>query len=495
MLYLVVFVTNAAILVFEIAGARLLAPYLGTSVEVWAGTIAVILGGMAVGYWVGGILADKYPSRKILALLLFGSALAALLAWGVRDLIPTLFAGEHALPLTFTAILTAALLFAPTTILLAAVSPFVAKALITALESSARVVGRLNAIGTVGSIAGAIASSSLLIPYFGLDVIMLGIAVTLVALSLLVATDRFKGKVIVLLVVGAFAFGFDRIPVMADEAIADISTTYNRIWVMERTYAGQDLLTIQTDPFGIQCSQPLDGGGPAIVFSYLKGFDLVAHAAVSEGPTRALFLGGCNYSYPRAFLDSRPNAKAVVVEIDPGMTAVAEAFFNFDPAEYPSLSIVHADARRFLDDDEAIYDIIFMDVFGSSSNTPHHLTTAETFALLAERAGEKGALVINIISPYEGEASRFAASMLATARTAFPTAELYTLGSTYPTIPQNLLLVASNATEFDSVIHDPRYTDVVLRKIDATRLPEGMVLTDDYAPVEYLTREIRSISF
>jgi hypothetical protein len=79
--YFTTFVANAAILVFEIAGARLLAPYLGTSVEVWAGTIAVILGGMAFGYYGGGILADPSPKRETLGLVLFFAGLAALFAW------------------------------------------------------------------------------------------------------------------------------------------------------------------------------------------------------------------------------------------------------------------------------------------------------------------------------------------------------------------------------------------------------------------------------
>jgi LytS/YehU family sensor histidine kinase len=51
--YALSFLTNATILVFEITGGRLLAPYIGNSVGVWAGLIAVILGGMAIGYHFG----------------------------------------------------------------------------------------------------------------------------------------------------------------------------------------------------------------------------------------------------------------------------------------------------------------------------------------------------------------------------------------------------------------------------------------------------------
>ncbi|MEK9177235.1 MAG: fused MFS/spermidine synthase, partial [Patescibacteria group bacterium] len=90
-LYFLSFVTNAAILVLEIAGGRLLAPYIGTSVGVWAGLIAVILGGMALGYRVGGHLGDRDASQKRIGLVITVAGMAALISWGMRDFIPTLF--------------------------------------------------------------------------------------------------------------------------------------------------------------------------------------------------------------------------------------------------------------------------------------------------------------------------------------------------------------------------------------------------------------------
>ena len=49
-------------MLIEIAGARLINPYFGVGIYVWAALISVTLGGLALGYWIGGIIADKRPS-------------------------------------------------------------------------------------------------------------------------------------------------------------------------------------------------------------------------------------------------------------------------------------------------------------------------------------------------------------------------------------------------------------------------------------------------
>ena len=61
-LYLTAAITGAAIMIVEILGAKLLAPFVGTSHFVWTAQIAVTLVALATGYYVGGRMADKYPT-------------------------------------------------------------------------------------------------------------------------------------------------------------------------------------------------------------------------------------------------------------------------------------------------------------------------------------------------------------------------------------------------------------------------------------------------
>src|SRR5438128_2870240 len=75
---LVVVLANAALLVLQLVAGRLLAPFVGSSLETWTSVIGVFLVGIALGNGFGGRLADRYPSPRTLALLLAIGAAAAL---------------------------------------------------------------------------------------------------------------------------------------------------------------------------------------------------------------------------------------------------------------------------------------------------------------------------------------------------------------------------------------------------------------------------------
>ena len=61
-----VFVCSAAVLMLEILAGRLLAPYVGISLETYTSIIGTVLAGIAVGAWVGGKLADRIDPRRLL---------------------------------------------------------------------------------------------------------------------------------------------------------------------------------------------------------------------------------------------------------------------------------------------------------------------------------------------------------------------------------------------------------------------------------------------
>lgn len=490
LLYAVSFLTNAAILIFEIAGGRLLAPYLGTSVEVWAGLISVVLGGMALGYHLGGKIGDTEASKKTIVHFLFGAGLAALFAWSVRDLVPTAFA-LLPLPLTLNAILVCIVLFMPTVFLLAIVSPLIAKNLLTGLDTSARVVGTLNAVGTVGSIIGAILTGLVLVPLFGVDWIVLSVSILLFVLALAVGGAEFFKRIFLLFLVVGMAVFLNGMPTRSDFALADVSTSYNRILIEEYGTSEQRFQAMSTDPFGTQCSMRILEDGTmdesTLVFRYLRGFESVTeHFFPDAPPERALFLGGCNYSFPRSFLLKYPSTQARVVEIDPGMTKAAQDFFSFNPAHFPTLSITHEDARIYLNKHTGYNDIIFMDAFGSASNIPAHLTTRQMFERLRANLSENGVLTVNAISAVSGERAELTQALLATMRSVFQNVEVYAFPEPADE-KQNLIILASNR-ELPSTIRG----DLGETLVRADVVQSTLILSDTYAPVEYLTRLHRS---
>src|SRR5437763_8154974 len=74
-----VFLGGFAVMVLEIIGARYLAKDFGGSFYVWISQIGVILIALALGYILGGTLADRFRRAAFLALPLCAAGLVTLL--------------------------------------------------------------------------------------------------------------------------------------------------------------------------------------------------------------------------------------------------------------------------------------------------------------------------------------------------------------------------------------------------------------------------------
>src|SRR5690349_25080334 len=76
-LYSTAAVTGAAIMIVEILGAKMLAPYFGASHFVWTAQIATTLVALATGYYIGGRLVDASPrpERIYVAIIVAGAYL------------------------------------------------------------------------------------------------------------------------------------------------------------------------------------------------------------------------------------------------------------------------------------------------------------------------------------------------------------------------------------------------------------------------------------
>ena len=99
----IVFFTSASVLVIEILAARILAPYVGVSLETFTGIIGVILAGISVGAWLGGRAADHRNPRHLVGPLLVAGGLAALAAPQIVDAIgPRLATGPISIVLAAT---------------------------------------------------------------------------------------------------------------------------------------------------------------------------------------------------------------------------------------------------------------------------------------------------------------------------------------------------------------------------------------------------------
>src|SRR3954467_13187672 len=75
-----VFLSGAVLLGLEITASRVLAPTFGSSLFLWGSLIGIVLTGLAIGYWGGGVVADRLPTPYLpVSVLTLGAVLVALI--------------------------------------------------------------------------------------------------------------------------------------------------------------------------------------------------------------------------------------------------------------------------------------------------------------------------------------------------------------------------------------------------------------------------------
>ena len=178
---IIVFVSNACIMILELVAGRMIAPHVGVSLYTWTSVIGVILAGISLGNFAGGKLADRFASLRLLGTIYILAALASLtVLWS--DRIYRITPPEWPI-VTEIIVITAALFFAPSTIL-GMISPLVAKLAVSDLAKTGSTVGNIYAAGALGSIVGTFATGFVLIAWFGTYTIVWGVGLLLGTMGL-----------------------------------------------------------------------------------------------------------------------------------------------------------------------------------------------------------------------------------------------------------------------------------------------------------------------
>ena len=200
-----VFLSGGVLLGIEIVASRVLAPSFGSSLYVWGSLIGVVLTGLAIGYWAGGALSDRYPTPYLLTgTLALGASLVLLIpvldGW-VIDRVVSWDPGPRLDPL-----LASIALFAPVSIVLAAATPIAVRLAARSLDRLGRTAGRLFSVSTAGSIVGTFVTAFWLVPELGTDqVLAVGAVTLLVAATAYALAERLLAAVVVLVLATAAA--------------------------------------------------------------------------------------------------------------------------------------------------------------------------------------------------------------------------------------------------------------------------------------------------
>jgi len=483
-LEIIVFICGAAVMILELVGARLLAPYLGTSIYVWASLIGIILGALSLGYWLGGRLADKKPEYLYLAMIILMSAVYIGLTPLFKDVILRLSVLGG---VKVGSIISASFLFIVPSVLLGMVSPYALRLKIKSLKTSGNTAGSLYALSTLGSISGTFLAGFYLIPSFQLTDILFGVGIVLVFIAFLAYPKKPLPNIIVLVLI-LLVLPITKLEKLNSPFLADKDSVYNHI----RIYNSKDsegrsvrILQLESGPHsGIYLDNPSE-----LLFNYTRFYRLGDF--FNPKIKKALIIGGGGYSVPQDFLLRHFKGKIDVVEIDPEVTNLAKIYFNLK--EDNRLHTFNEDGRSFLNKTKEKYNVIYNDAFNSSYSIPYELTTQEAIRKIYEALDDNGILMVNIISAPQGNKAKFFLSELKTIKSIFSKVYVFPINNKEIEKVQNIMIVASKNDNFDLKKRRKETQDKEILGYLKHYLGENLttykhipILTDNYAPVEYL---------
>ena len=472
------FTAGAGTLATEIAASRLLAPYFGSSTVVWANIIGLILVYLAIGYWLGGKVADRRPEPRLLGSIVLVAALViAVLPFVARPVLDLTVQGLDTISVgaVVGSFFAALLLFALPVTLLGAVSPFAVRLALDDVSQAGAVAGRLYALSTLGSIVGTFLSAIVTIPLIGTQRTMLGAAALLVLAAGLLLGSRWQ-----ILTAGMAALLF--VPAETIKAtsglVYETESAYQYIQVLQRPDGSRVLrLNEGIVNHSVWRRDTVLTGGEWDMF-------LVVPPLLDHRPEHMLVIGNAGGTTARAFGELYPGVQIDGVEIDPKVTEVGRRYFGL--CDNQRLHVVTADGRPFLAGTDKRYAIIAVDAY-HQPYIPFYLATEEFFRLVREHLAPGGAVALNVAT-VPGD-KRLSDALGTTMLTQFASVWRWRA------LEFNQLLLAFprqvSQAELSSRVAGIAPAAEPLVAPFRARLsamgPTGKPLTDDRAPVEWLT--------
>ena len=461
----VVVTTAAVTLVLEILAMRLVAPYVGLTLETYSAAIGIALLGIAAGAWLGGQLADSVDPRLTLGpTLIAGGALVFL----TRPVVIWLGPGLEGRGATGALVLVAAAT-APAIVVLSMAHPGVVKLRLAELARTGSTVGALSAAGTLGALGGTFLTGFVLLGSLSTRTIVLGAGALTIALGVgVMLALRARPPALAALIA---------VPTLAALLAADGPCQRETAYYCVQVVSQPDAKRLQLDNL---THSVVDVEHPdQLRVEYLwRVRDVIDAAFGTRTPLRALHLGGGAFTLPRYLASARPGSRSKVLELDPGVVAVAREQFGLRTG--PALAVRTGDARVGVrDEPSAAYDLVMGDAF-SSRSVPWHLTTREFAAEIRRVLEPSGLYVMNLIDAGQ---LRFVKAELATLLDVFGHAALVA----FPEQDQGNFIVVASARPLPLSEMRRRTSRHGHDVVAADDLVAGAsILSDDFAPVDQL---------
>ena len=489
-LIILVFVSGMTSLALEMCASRLLAAYFGTSLFIWASVIGLILVYLTVGYFIGGRLADRYPSEQVLCTITAMAALSisilpfisqGILTWSITGL------AQVSVSIFFSSLLGTILLFAIPVTLLGLVSPFAIRLVTKDIVKSGKTSGSIYAISTLGSILGAFLPILWLIPTFGVRRTLLILGVFLFSASLWGLRLRWRPAFSLVLIALVLPLGpLKDIP----NLIYEQESLYNYIQVTQLPGGTRELILNEGQAIhSIYYPDP-----NTILTSWYWDYFLAA-PYFNPGFTpqklhRVGIIGLAAGTIAHQFTSVYGPVPIDGVEIDPAIVDVGRKYFAMNE---PNLHVRVEDGRTYLETTQAQYDVVAIDAF-QQPYIPFQLTTREFFSTIRSHLSNAGVVALN--TAHTTHDYRLVQAFINTMSQVFPSVYVFNVPGTFNTEimatvqPTSIATFRYNLAQFPTSSIMGQVANEVSPVVMQGHRDGGIVFTDDRAPIEQITDQL-----
>src|SRR3989440_4599927 len=489
-LIVLVFVSGMTSLALEMCASRLLGAYFGTSLYIWASLIGLILVYLTVGYFIGGRLADRYPSEEALCTITAMAALStsilpfvsqSILTWSITGL------AQVSVSIFLSSLLGTILLFAIPVTLLGLVSPFAIRLATKDIVQSGRVSGSLYAISTCGSILGAFLPVLWLIPTFGVRRTLLIFGALLFAASLWGLRLRWRPAFALVLLALVLPLGpLKDIPYL----IYEQESLYNYIQVTQQPDGTRQLILNEG-----QAVHSIYYPNPDTVLTgwYWDYFLAAPYFNAGFKPQklhRVGIIGLAAGTIAHQFTKVYGPVPIDGVEIDPAIVNVGRTYFAMNEA---NLQVYIQDGRTFLETTHAQYDVVAIDAF-QQPYIPFQLTTREFFTTIRSHLSSTVVVVLN--TAHTTHDYRLVQAFVNTMSKVFPSVYVFDVPGTFNTEimatvqPTSITTLRQNLAQFTPSSIMGQVASEVSAVVTQGHSDGGMVFSDDRAPIEQITDQL-----
>ena len=480
------FIEGGAVMFTELISAKLVAPYFGTSLYVWASVLGITLGSLAIGYYSGGYLSNKVKSKLLLfwVMLIAGCFVSLMPFSGVWIM-------KHTIDMSIQAGVTVSMLvfLFPPLVLFGMMSPIIINMLTEHVDDSGKTSGLVYSVSTVGGILFTYLTGFYILPNFGITTpsVILGVILFAIPFLVLIAKNKFVAfGFIIFLFVPFTNLKSEKADVPGFRVLYENEGVFGQVKVMDQDFytltrgfkRGRGLMVNNT------CQTILDVQYPDYsLWDYAFFFPNAASIYPKGSDALILGLGGGTLlkQYDRLGFNTD------VIELDQRVKDVSIKYFNVDP----NANIKIDDARHGLRTLTKKYDIITFDLFLSES-PPSHILTMEAFKEVQASLKPGGMLMINFFGFISGDLGKASRSVYKTlVESGFKTNMCVTPSN--DEMGRNLIFLASESDlDFTNTTYSSPFMAPVnnleehFLNADEIDFSNDLILTDDVPVLEHL---------